>query len=176
MYGMADSGMHTDEMGANLFDGGCHFYAIYETKDHGYVSVAPIEPHFYALLLDKIGLTVDECPQWDRPRWPELKQRFAEVFATRTRDEWCELLEGTDVCFAPVLTFTEARTHHHNTARGAFVEEGGSELVPVPRLSRTPGTVRPSPAHIGADTDTVLGSLGWSAAELAKLRDAGAIA
>lgn len=176
MYGMAESGMHTEEMGANLFDGGCHFYAIYETSDHKYVSVAPIEPHFYAQLLDKIGLSIDDCPQWDRPRWPELKQRFADVFATRTRDEWCGLLEGTDVCFAPVLTFDEARHHHHNVSRGILADEGGTELIPVPRLSRTPGTIQPSSAHVGAETDDVLGELGWSADELAALRDSGAIA
>ena len=176
MYGMADSGMHTDELGSNLFDGGCHFYAIYETSDGKYVSVAPIEPHFYAVLLDHLGLTLEECPQWPRERWPEVKARFAEVFATRTRDEWCELLEGTDACFAPVLTFGESRTHHHNVSRGVMAAEGGTEVIPVPRLSRTPGTIRPSPAHPGADTDGVLGQLGWTGAELAALRSSGAIA
>ena len=174
-YGMQASGMHTTEMGSNLFDGGAPFYAIYETSDHKYVSVAPIEPHFYALLLDKIGLADAELPeQYDRSRWPELKARFAEVFATKTRDEWCELLEGTDACFAPVLTFEEAQAYPHNVERGAFVEGGSSELVAVPRVS---GNTAPttSPAYVGADTDATLAAFGFATEEIAALRASGAI-
>jgi alpha-methylacyl-CoA racemase len=176
-YGMQASGMHTEELGENLFDGGAPFYNVYETADGKYVSVAPIEPHFYALLLEKIGLAGEDLPdQYDRSQWPALRARFAEVFRTKTRDEWCELLEKTDACFAPVLTFTEAREYHHNVERGSFVE--GSNAVEVaPRLSRTPGdATRPSPAWPGADTDDVLGEMGFDPDEIARLRDDGAIA
>lgn len=175
-YGMAASGMHTETMSANLFDGGAPFYNVYETADGRYVSVAPIEPHFYALLLDKMGLAGAELPeQYDRSRWPELKARFAEVFRTKTRDEWCALLEGTDACFAPVLTFDEARVHPHNVARGVFID-GSTETIVVPRLSLTPGDPgRPSPAYPGADTDAVLTERGFSVERIAALRQAGVV-
>lgn len=173
-YGMAETGFHTDEMHSNLFDGGAPFYNVYETSDAKFVSVAPIEPHFYELLLDKIGLAAQDLPaQWDQARWPELRDRFAEVFATKSRAEWTELLEGTDACFAPVLTFTEATTHEH--ASRAFVDPGSTELLPIPRLDKTPGTVRPSPKFIGEHTDTVLAGSGFSPDEIASLRAGGAI-
>lgn len=176
-YGMAASGMHTEELAGNLFDGGAPFYNVYETADTRYVSVAPIEPHFYALLLEKMGLADEDLPaQYDRARWPELRTRFAEVFRTKTRDEWCSLLEGTDACFAPVLTFEEARTYPHNVAREAFVD-GGTAVAVAPRLSRTPGDPRrPSPAYPGADTDAVLAEHGFDAATIADLRARRAIA
>ena len=137
-FGMAQSGFHTDDMGTNLFDGGAPYYNVYETADGKYVSVAPIEPHFYALLLDKMGLTGEGLPaQNDRSRWPELKARFAAVFRTKTRDQWCALLEGTDACFAPVLTFSEARAYSHNVARDSFV--GGAPEVSV-RAATQPHT------------------------------------
>lgn len=175
-YAMADSGMHTDELGTNLFDGGAPFYNVYETSDGRYVSVAPIEPHFYALLLDKLGLAGEDLPaQYDRAQWPALRERFAAVFRTRTRDEWCALLEGTDACFAPVLTFDEARHHPHNVARGAFVGDT-PEVAIAPRLSRTPGDpTLPSPAHPGADTDSVLREVGFTSTEIDQLRGSGAI-
>jgi alpha-methylacyl-CoA racemase len=175
-YGMAQSGFHTDEMAANLFDGGAPFYNVYETADAKYVSVAPIEPHFYALLLDKMGLAGEELPgQNDRAQWPVLRARFAEVFLTKTRDEWCALLEGTDACFAPVLTFSEARSYPHHVERGAFVDDRPEGAI-APRLSRTPGDPRaPSPAYPGADTDAVLTDYGFSSSEIADLRARGAI-
>jgi alpha-methylacyl-CoA racemase len=175
-FGMAASGMHTEEMGTNLFDGGAPFYAVYETADAKYVSVAPIEPHFYALLLSKIGLDPAGLPaQYDRTRWPELKAIFADVFLTKTRDEWCALLEGTDACFAPVLTFAEARDYPHNVERDAFVD-GKPEVAIAPRLSRTPGDPRrASPAYPGADTTSVLHELGLADNTITKLRASGAI-
>ena len=175
-YGMAQSGFHTDEMNANLFDGGAPFYNVYETADGKYVSVAPIEPHFYALLLDKMGLGDEALPgQNDRAQWPVLRARFAEVFRTKTRDEWCALLEGTDACFAPVLTFSEARSYPHHVERDSFVDDR-PEVAISPRLSRTPGDPRaPSPAFPGADTDTVLADYGFSPTEIADLREGGAI-
>ncbi|MCP5056230.1 MAG: CoA transferase [bacterium] len=176
-YSMASSGMHTEEMGSNLFDGGAPFYNVYETKDGKYVSVAPIEPHFYALLVEKMGLDLASLPdQNDRSSWPELRERFSVVFKTRTRDEWCEILEGTDACFAPVLSFGEAQTYPHHEARGVFRPGGGMpELAPSPRLSRTPGEPGGSPAFAGADTDAVLEEFGFDRNEIAELRERGAV-
>ena len=175
-YGMAASGMHTDEIGANLFDGGSPFYAIYECADGGYMSVAPIEGRFWSLLLETIGVDQSELPaQYDREGWPDVKARLAGVFLTKTRDEWCEILEGTDCCTAPVLTYNEAREYEHNVERGTFTGDAGTEVVPIPRLSRTPGEMRPSPGWVGADTDAVLAAFGFSPEEIASLRAEGAV-
>jgi alpha-methylacyl-CoA racemase len=171
-YAMHRMGMHSDERGTNLFDGGAPFYNIYETADGKYVSVAPIEPHFYGLLLGKLGLGGEDLPdQHDQSRWPELRERLAAVFRTRSRDEWCEILEGTDACFAPVLNFSEALTYPHNVARGVFLSTGDvPEPLPTPRLSRTPGKPDTSPAYPGADTDAVLEENGFSVEEIEALR------
>jgi alpha-methylacyl-CoA racemase len=175
-YGMQASGMHSTDIGTNLFDGGAPFYAIYECADGGYMSVAPIEPHFYSLLLETIGIDESTLPaQYDRDRWPEVKEVLAARFAEKTRDEWCELLEGTDCCTAPVLTYDEARVYEHHADRGTFTGDAGTEVVPVPRLSRTPGEIRPSPAWVGADTDAVLSAFGFGEAEIAELRRSGAV-
>jgi alpha-methylacyl-CoA racemase len=178
-YSMTQSGVHTGPVGTNLFDGGAPFYNVYETSDGKYVTVAPIEPRFYAQLLDRIGLDPADLPaQYDESRWPELRERLAEVFRTRTRDEWTELLEGTDVCYAPVLSFAEAQEHPHNKARGSFVDIEGSisQLRPAPRLSRTPGEVRPTYAYPGVDTEAVLRENGFADDEIAALADTGTIA
>jgi alpha-methylacyl-CoA racemase len=178
-YAMTQGGFHTGPVGTNLFDGGAPFYNVYETADEKFVTAAPIEARFYAQLLEKLGLDPAELPdQNDQSRWPELRERLAEAFRTRTRDEWTELLEGTDVCYAPVLSFAEAPEHPHNKARGSFVDIEGSakQLLPAPRLSRTPGEVRPTYAYPGVDTEAVLQELGFGADEVAALHDAGAIA
>lgn len=178
-YSMTQSGVHDGPVGTNLFDGGAPFYNVYETSDEKYVTVAPIEPRFYAQLLEKIGLDPADLPaQYDESRWPELRERLAEVFRTRTRDEWTELLEGTDVCYAPVLSFAEAPEHPHNKARGSFVDIEGSvkQLRPAPRLSRTPGEVRPTYAYPGVDTPAVLRENGFDEAEIAALADKGTVA
>ena len=176
-YAMHQSGMHTDKLGENLFDGGAPFYNVYETKDGKYVTVAPIEGHFWTLFLQKVGLDPADLPdQYDQSHWPEVRDKLTDLLKGRTRDEWCEVLEGTDACFAPVLTFSEARDHPHHRARGTFVE--GSEMpemVPTPRLSRTPGEPGTSPAWLGADTDVVLRESGFAEEEIVKLRAAGAI-
>lgn len=171
-YAMHRMGMHTDRRGTNLFDGGAPFYNIYETADGKYVSIAPIEPQFWALLLDKLGLTAADLPDRnDEAQWPALRDRLAAVFRTKTRDEWCALLEGSDACFAPVLNFTEALTHPHNAARGVFLSTGDvPEPLPTPRLSRTPGQPDRSPAYPGADTDAVLGENGFGSEEIEELR------
>src|SRR5690606_1993033 len=122
-FTMGASGVFSDQRGTNLLDGGAHFYDTYETRDGKYISVGSIEPQFYALLVEKAGLDKERfAPQMDSSRWPELKTELAEVFKTRTRDEWCQIMDGTDVCFAPVLSIFEAPEHPHNKARGTFVD------------------------------------------------------
>ena len=178
-YAMTQMGVHDGPLGSNLFDGGSPFYNTYETADRRHITLAPIEPKFYAQLLEKLGLDPAELPaQYDESRWPELKERIAEVVRTRTRDEWTELLEGTDVCFAPVLSFAEAPEHPHNVARGSFVDVPGSirQLRPAPRMSRTPGEVRPTYAYPGVDTEAVLREGGFADDEIAALADRGTVA
>jgi len=176
-YGAAQSGWWSETPGSNMLDSGAHFYDAYETKDGKYVSIGSIEPQFYAELLDKLGLATEPLPpQNDRSRWPELKSRLGALFLTKTRDEWCALMEGSDVCFAPVLTPTEAPRHPHNRERGTFVEVAGvMQPRPAPRFSRTDGVIARPPAGIGEHTDEALRDWGFSADELVKLREAKAI-
>jgi alpha-methylacyl-CoA racemase len=178
-YGMARSGMHTEDIGTNLFDGGSPFYSVYETSDGKYVTLAPIEPHFYAQLLEQLGIVGDDLPaQYDSTRWPEMKERIAAAVRTKTRAEWEAQLGGTDVCFAPVYRFGEAHEHPHNVARNLFVPapDGGRQVAPAPRFSRTVAEPGDSYAYPGVDTDTVLGEFGFAASEVAKLRESGAVA
>ncbi len=173
-YAMAASGFHGPERGSNLFDGGAPFYAVYDCADGRSVSVAPIEPPFYALLLDGLGLAEEALPdQYDQARWPELQARLAEVFLTRTRDEWAATFAGTDACVAPVLDFVEAVTHPQMAVR--LFPDGGTEVPPVPRLSVTPGQPGESPRWPGCDTDAVLAAAGFSDGEIASLRESGAV-
>jgi len=171
-------GIWNDERGTNMLDTGAHYYDVYETADGKYVSIGSIEPQFYAELLRLTGLEGEELPwQQDRNEWPSMKERLAGIFRSKTRDEWCELMEGSDVCFAPVLTMAEAPEHPHNVHRGTFVDVAGiTQPGPAPRFSRTPGEIRRPPAHAGQHTDEVLTEAGVEADRLAKLREAGAIA
>ena len=175
--GLHASGYWTDERGANLLDSGAPFYDVYETSDGRYVSVGSIEPQFYRLLLDKLGLEGIELPaQMDRSHWPALKERFAAIFKTRTRDDWCRIMEGTDVCFAPVLGIGEAPGHPHNQARQAYVNvEGAWQAAPAPRFSRTPPAVRGVAPERGEQTSEVLALAGYSAREMDALRASGAV-
>lgn len=176
-HGMVGMGFWEEERGTNMLDSGAHWYDAYETADGEFISIGPVEPQFYALLLDKLGLDATEYPHFDRSRWPDLKDRFTEIFKTRTRDAWCELLEGTDACFAPVLRMSEAPSHPHNVARGTFVEVAGvSQAAPAPRFGRTPGSIDAPPPHAGQHTDEVLGAAGFDAARIDALRATGAIA
>jgi alpha-methylacyl-CoA racemase len=178
-YAMSRAGTHTNDIGTNLFDGGAPFYNVYETADGKYVSVAPLEPHFYRVLLGYLGLDEREVPdQYDESSWPAMRLRFAEIFRTRTRDEWQGLLEGTDACFAPVYRLDEAPEHPQNLAREAFVPAPGGriQVAPAPRLSRTAPEPRPSYPYEGADTDAVLLEMGFTAREVEDLRAHGAIA
>ena len=140
-YSFLGNGMWNDERGTNMLDTGAHFYDTYETSDGKWVSIGSIEPQFYALLLERVGLKDDPgfLAQQDRANWPALKDRLTALFLTRTRDEWCALMEDSDICFAPVLSLREAPSHPHNVARGTFVEDGGMvQPAPAPRFSATP--------------------------------------
>ena len=164
--------------GTNLLDSGAPFYDAYETADGRWVSVGAIEPQFYAELLEKLRLDPHELPaQMDESSWPEVKTRFAEAFQGRTRDEWCEIFEGSDACFAPVLDLDEVEDHPHNRARRAYIEvDGVVQPAPAPRLSVTPGSVQRRPPKSGEHTDAVLAEwLGLGPADIAALRESGAI-
>ena len=176
-HGMRAAGVFTDERGQNLLDTGAHFYNTYETADGKYISVGSIEPQFYAELLRLTGLEGEDLPaQHDRSKWPEMKERLAKVFKTKTRDEWVQIMEGTDVCFAPVLTIPEAYEHPQNVARQTFVEVGGiKQPAPAPRFSRTPGAIERPPAIPGEHTREVLAAWGIGDDEIAKLEQAGAV-
>jgi crotonobetainyl-CoA:carnitine CoA-transferase CaiB-like acyl-CoA transferase len=177
-FGTHGAGIMTDERGTNATDSGSHFYDVYECADGKYVSLAPIEGKFHAELLQRLEIDPAIVPkQWDQPRWPEMKALLAERFRTRTRDEWCALLEGTDTCFAPVLSMREAPKHPHNVARGTFIElDGVVQPAPAPRFSRsvpeTPKPPRPASAEVAED---ILKP--WlDAADVAAARAAGTIA
>ncbi len=178
VFGFFGTGGWNDERGTNLLDTGAHFYDVYETADGRHVSIGSIEPQFYAELLRLSGLQDEDLPaQFDREQWPAMKERVAAVFATKTRDEWCEIMDASDVCFAPVLSLAEAPEHPHNRARGTFVEQAGVvQPAPAPRFSRTPGELVAPPPHPGQHTDEVLRAWGFEADEIAKLRADGAVA
>ncbi len=178
VYMLRQAGAWQDERGTNLLDTGAHFYEVYETSDGRYVAVGAIEPQFYAALLAGLGLEGEELPgQMDRARWPEMKDRFARIFATRTRDEWETVFAGTDACVTPVLGVAEAPVHPHNAARGTFVEVGGVvQPGPAPRFSRTPSAVRRPPPHPGQWADEALADWGVPAEEVTALRESGAVA
>ena len=177
VHGLLASGAWRDERGENLLDGGAPFYGVYETQDGRHVSIGSLEPQFYAELLQRLGLDAEQLPsQHDRTRWPELHRRFEEIFRSKTRDEWCELLEGTDVCFAPVLSLTEAPEHPQLARRRTFTEVSGvQQPAPAPRFDRTPAEIQGPPAHPGRDTDAVLTDLGLYVAEISALREAGVV-
>jgi alpha-methylacyl-CoA racemase len=178
MYDMLGRGMWVSERESNMNDGGAHFYGVYETADHRYVSVGAMEPKFYATLLSLLDQPADGLPdQWDARSWPECRRRFSEIFRQKTRAEWCDLLEGSDACFAPVLTMTEALVHPHAVARDGFVEVGGiAQPAPAPRFSRTPAMVARPGARVGEHTEEVFAEAGMSPERFRKLCANGAIA
>ncbi|MEU6371554.1 CaiB/BaiF CoA-transferase family protein [Streptomyces sp. NPDC046909] len=172
LHGLRATGDWQGDRGENLLDGGAPFYTTYETADGGHMAVGPIEERFYAELLTGLGLSDDpDLPaQYDRARWPELRQRLAAAFKERTRDEWTALFEPTDACVAPVLSPWEAHLHPHNTARSVFTEtDGVRQPAPAPRFDRTPGAVQGPPPVVGRDTRTALADWGVDAPETDRL-------
>ena len=178
IYSMQSSGMWKTTMGSNLLDGGSHFYDTYECKDGKFISIGSIEPQFYALLCQIAEL--DEkvfSKQMSRDLWPEQKEEIKKIFLKKTRDEWCELMEGTDVCFAPVLDMSEAPQHPHNKERKTFIDlEGVTQPAPAPRFSRTEPEVVSSPSIVGEHTNEVLSSIGLSEEDISTLKTTGAVA
>ena len=176
-YGAQQSGFW-GERGTNMLDTGAHFYDAYETADGKYVAIGSIEPQFYAELVQRLGLENEELPaQMDKSHWPALKERIAKLFKSRTRDEWCRELEGTDVCFAPVLSLAEAPEHPHAKARASFVDiDGAVQPRPAPRFSRTDPDTPAPPARPGEHTDSALADWGVEPERIAALRRDGATA
>jgi alpha-methylacyl-CoA racemase len=176
-YGFTASGMWADEHGTNMLDGGAHFYDTYETKDGKWISIGSIEPQFYAILREKAGLS-DAIwdAQMDRGQWPEMKNKLIEVFKTKTRDEWCAIMEGTDICFAPVLSIKEAKDHAHNKARETIVERDGVAQPNIaPRFFGTPSEIQGPPPSIGEHTESALEDWGFSGGDIDALKKAEAI-
>jgi len=178
IYSMQSSGLWKNSLGSNLLDGGSHFYDTYECKDGKFISIGSIEPQFYELLC-KIAELDDSVfsNQMDRQFWPEQKKVIKEIFLNKTREEWCALMEGTDVCFAPVLNMAEAPLHPHNIERKTFIElEGVTQPAPAPRFSRTNPEIVSSPSLVGEHTDEVLKAIGLNEEDINSLKTSGAVA
>jgi len=178
IYTMQSSGFWKDSMGSNMLDGGAHFYDTYECSDGKFISLGSIEPQFYKLLCDLAGFDDNlSSDQMSRDDWPEKKKAVKDIILTKTREEWCRIMEGTDVCFAPVLNMEEAPNHPHNKARDTFIElEGVTQPAPAPRFSRTQPEVQSSPSLVGEHTDEILQSLNLSAEEIEDLKTSGSVA
>jgi alpha-methylacyl-CoA racemase len=171
-FGMHAAGIWQDERGTNLLDGGAPYYDSYETSDGKWISVGSLEPQFYALMREKMDLSGHGWSnQWNKEDWPTQKEKIAAVFKTKTRDEWCSLMEGTDVCFAPVLSMEEAASHPHNVARQTIVEHNGiSQPNIAPRFSRTVSEIQGPAPEIGAHSSEVLADWGFSRSEIEDLK------
>ena len=172
IYGLKAAGLWTDKPGTNLLDTGAHFYDTYETADNKFIAIGAIEPQFYELLLK---LTEIDDPdfqnQLDFAQWPQLKEKLSAVFKTKTREAWCEIMEGSDVCFAPVLSMSEAPEHPHNKQRKTFVENDGVlQPAPAPRFSRTEAEIKSPPPIPGQDTEKVLADFGFTTQEIESLK------
>ena len=176
-FGLRAAGLWRDQRGDNFLDTGAPWYEVYETKDGAHVSIGAIEGRFYAELLKRTGVDPASLPpQNDRAGWPKIRARLKEVFRTKTREEWRALLEGSDACFAPILSLAEVAAHPHNQARGTFVEvDGVVQPAPAPRFSRTPSQIQSCPAEPGQHTEAALKDWGFSTAEVAALKAAKAI-
>ncbi|GGJ62870.1 CoA transferase [Streptomyces brasiliensis] len=178
IYAMTAQGRwHLDQPGTNFCDGGSPYYNTYETADGRYLAVAPIEPQFYAIMVEKLGLALETLPDRDDPsNWPALTELFAGIFRGETRDHWASLFDGTDACVTPILTFAEARSHPHNAARGTIVEEFNViQPAPAPRLSRTPAAITQPPAVPGRESRDVLLDWGLSADRVEELIESGTV-
>ncbi len=178
IYTMQSLGMCKTTMGSNLLDGGSHFYDTYECEDGKFISIGSIEPQFYELLCQIAELDKSIFgKQMSRDSWPKQKEEIKKIFLNKSRDEWCELMEGTDICFAPVLDMSEAPKHPHNIERKTFIElEGVTQPAPAPRFSRTEPEISSSPSVVGENTDEVLISIGFSQKDIDSLKISGAVA
>ena len=176
-YWLKAAGTWTSERRSNALDGGSHFYDTYQCSDGEWISFGAIEPHFYDLLLTKIGASSAQFTgQMDRAAWPELREQLASLVAAKTRAEWCEILDGTDACFAPVLDLDEAPRHPHNAARKTFVQVAGvTQPAPTPRFSATPGAIQGPPPAAGAHNLEALSDWGFSDLDLDGLASTGAM-
>jgi len=173
--GMMAAGRWSEARGENVLDTGAPWYDTYETRDGKFIAIGSIEPKFYEELLLKLGLNAKDLPaQHDRKGWPLLKETFENKFRGKTRDEWCAVFEGSDACFAPVLTFSEARAHPHNVQRKTFTQAGKvDQPAPAPRFSRTPGGIRGAPPERGEGGGQALADWGFSAREIEDLKSQG---
>ena len=171
-YGLLAAGLWKEQRGSNILDGGAHFVNSYRTRDDQYVVVAALEGRFYQELLDRLEITDPELrtQQYNQDRWPEFVDRLQQILLTKTRDEWCEIFEGSDACFAPVLTLTEATRHPHAQARNAYVSvDGISQPAPAPRFSRTRSEIQSPPAQPGQHTEEILLDWGFSGERITEL-------
>ena len=177
IYGLKAAGLWTDKPGTNLLDTGAHFYDTYETADNKFIAIGAIEPQFYELLLKLAEIDdPDFQNQLDFAQWPQLKEKLSLVFKTKTREAWCEIMEGSDVCFAPVLSMSEAPEHPHNKQRKTFVENDGVlQPAPAPRFSRTDPVIKRPPPIPGQDTENVLEDFGFTTQEIESLKASGTI-
>jgi alpha-methylacyl-CoA racemase len=176
-WGQLAAGSWRDERGTNALDGGAPWYDVYETSNGEHIAIGAIEGRFYSQLVDRLGLEAATLPSSnDRARWPELRAVLTAVFKQKSRDEWCKILEGSDVCFAPVLSLTEAPLHMQYRSRGTFVERDGIvQPAPAPRFSRTPGRITRGAPNPGQGGAAALKEWGLDAAAIAKFRDVGAL-
>ncbi|MEC7537459.1 MAG: CaiB/BaiF CoA-transferase family protein [Pseudomonadota bacterium] len=176
VYGMLADGRYIEERETNRLDGGCHHYNVYETSDGEHVCIGSNEPQFYAEMLKTIGLDQANLPeQTDRKYWPEMTERLAAIFKTKTREEWTKLMEQKEICYAPVLRPSEAIKHHHNVARNTFVEvDGFPQPGPAPKFSRTESMTPMGCAYAGEHTEEALGEWGFAATDIAALTASGA--
>jgi alpha-methylacyl-CoA racemase len=176
IYGFYAQGGWSDERGTNVLDGGVPYYDTYRTKDDRWVGIGAIEGRFFKELITRLGLQGEGLVQHDRAGWPRMRERFAAVFASKTRAEWETIFEGSDACFAPVLTMGEAANHPPNAARKSFVAPNGVvQPAPAPRFSRTAPEIGKAPSELGADTDDVLDAWGFSREEVTGLREKGVV-
>ena len=176
-FSMRASGAFKANRGTNLLDGGAHFYGTYETLDGKHISLGSIEPQFYALLLEKTGVDLERfSDQMNVKKWEELRGELETVFKKKTRDEWCEIMEGTDVCFGPVLELGEVNSHPHNIFRESFTElDGVLQPAPAPRFSKSKAIIRNGSRIAGEDSVSVLESAGFNAEQIADLIDSGVV-
>jgi alpha-methylacyl-CoA racemase len=177
MHSCIAVGFWEDKRQSNMLDGAAHYYGVYQCACDGFISIGSIEPQFYRLLLEKLEIPESEMgleTQMDKARWPELKARVAKKIAEKTRDQWCEIMEGSDICFAPVLSAAEAVEHPHNVARNAYIERQGIvHPAPAPRFSKSTCELGVAPVEIGANTRELLASIGYSSDDVKRLVDNG---